>query len=67
MILEQVSKRPSYGYDMASILGVSISTVYEHLRELEEHGLVESRREGRRKVYRLTEKGEYLAKALGIK
>jgi len=45
-------------------LGISLSTIYVHLAELVEAGFVEYEEKDRKKVYRLTEKGEMLLKAL---
>ena len=56
-ILALVDEEPRHGYALAKELGKQGPTVYEHLQELEEAGYIESKQEGRRKVYSLTERG----------
>lgn len=63
-ILQEIQKNPLHGYGLAKKLGVSLSSVYEHLKDLKKHGLVEIREEKRKKLYHLTKKGELLLKAL---
>jgi len=63
-ILEEIEKNPSHGYELANRLGVSLSSIYEHLKDLREYKLVEVEEQEKRKVYRITEKGRYLLKAL---
>jgi DNA-binding PadR family transcriptional regulator len=64
-IMKEIGKGPVHGYELANRLGISLSSVYEHLRDLRESGLVEATGNGRRRVYTLTEKGRHLLKALG--
>ena len=64
-ILREVGRGPAHGYALAKRLGISLSSAYEHLRDLREGGLVEARGRGRRRVYSLTDKGRHLLKALG--
>jgi len=63
-ILDEIRSNPTHGYEISKKLGIPISSVYEHLKELREHGLIEYEQSGRRNVYRLTEKGKLLLKAL---
>lgn len=63
-ILKEIKRNPSHGYAISRKLKIPISSIYEHLKDLREHGLIESKKEKRRKVYRLTKKGEMLLKAL---
>jgi len=63
-ILKELAKEPLHGYALSKRLGVTISSIYEHLSELEREGLIIFEVEGRRKVYRLTNKGEELLKLL---
>jgi DNA-binding PadR family transcriptional regulator len=62
-VLREIRTEPLHGYALADRLGVRGSTVYEHLSALEEHGYLESEQDGRRTVYRLTEKGELVLRA----
>jgi DNA-binding PadR family transcriptional regulator len=64
-ILKEIGRGPVHGYVLAKRLKISLSSVYEHLRDLREGGLVESEGRGRRRVYTLTERGKHLLKALG--
>ncbi len=63
-ILKEVGKGPIHGYGLAKRLGIPLSSVYEHLKDLREGGFVELRKKSRKKVYLLTDKGEHLLKAL---
>ena len=56
-ILEEIEKNPSHGYELANRHGVSLSSIYEHLKDLREYKLVEVEKQEKRKVYRITEKG----------
>ena len=64
-ILREIGRGPAHGYALSKRLGISLSSAYEHLRDLREGGLVVARGKGRRRVYSLTEKGRHLLKALG--
>jgi DNA-binding PadR family transcriptional regulator len=64
-ILREIDKGPIHGYELASKLRISLSSTYEHLRDLREGGLVESKGRGRRRVYTLTDRGRHFLKALG--
>jgi len=63
-ILDEIASHPTHGYEISKRLDIPISSVYEHLKELQEHELIEYEESGRRKVYILTEKGKLLLKAL---
>lgn len=63
-ILTEIGKGPVHGYELANRLGISLSSVYEHLKDLRASGLVEIREEDRKRVYLLTDKGRHLLKAL---
>ncbi len=63
-ILTELRENPSYGYELAKKLEISVTGIYQHLRDLAAEGLTEHSRDGRRKVYRLTPKGERLIRAL---
>jgi DNA-binding PadR family transcriptional regulator len=64
-ILREIGRGPVHGYTLAKRLGISLSSVYEHLRDLREGGLVVAvAGRGRRRVYTMTDKGRHLLKAL---
>lgn len=68
-ILLELTDEAKHGYQIADDLGVPSGGVYNHLRDLEEAGMVEVievQESGRgKKTYRLTENGELLLTALG--
>ena len=64
MILQELQKNQCHGYTLAQKLNMPLSSIYEHLKELREAGLVKCSKEGRRKIYQLTDKGEMLLKAI---
>ena len=62
-ILTQFIHGPQYGYDIAKSLNIALSTVYGHLKDFQEEGLITTKIEGeesRRKMYELTDKGTKL-------
>lgn len=63
-ILKEIDRSPLHGYTLASRLGISLSSTYEHLKDLREGGFVDLKQEGRRRIYLLTDKGRLLLKAL---
>jgi DNA-binding PadR family transcriptional regulator len=65
-ILEVIQEESIHGYAIARELGKQGPTVYEHLSQLEEAGYIESSKDGRRKVYSLTEQGELLLRAENV-
>lgn len=62
-ILWLLNQRPMYGDEIAEAIGKKTGakptpgTIYPTLRRLEERGAIQSRKEGRRVVYTLTETG----------
>jgi len=65
-ILLTLREGPSYGYELQDELGLNRGTVYVHLDELREAGVIEvDRIEDDTKYYRLTDNGEQLLDALG--
>ncbi len=64
-ILKEIHKQPCHGYDIHKKLKLPISTVYEHLKEIEKANLIRAKIVGKRKIYSLTSKGELLLKGLG--
>ena len=75
LILKLLASAPHHGYELMKLLQIELgskittTTVYQHLKELENMGLIElvgvSRIGGKyRKLYKLTRRGELLLKAL---
>ena len=67
-VLFHLLSRKMSGADMGRVTGKTLSCVYNSLYELEEKNLVQkiSIKDGRVKLYELTEKGELIAKTLLI-
>jgi len=64
-ILETLADEPAHGYLLADKLDLSHGYIYTHLKELRDEGMIKVVEEdGDRKIYGLTESGEYLLKAL---
>lgn len=64
-ILLTLREEPSYGYNLQKKLDLNRGTVYVHLDELQEAGMIEvDRIEDDTKYYRLTDNGEQLLDAL---
>ena len=63
-ILQELSKQSLHGYALAKKLNITISSVYAHLSELQEYGLVTHTISERRKIYSLTPKGKKLLELL---
>lgn len=63
-ILRSLSESASHGYALHKEVGVATSTIYSHLEELEEAGMVQSttvKSDNRNKVrYEITEDGKQL-------
>ncbi len=55
-----------HGYAISKELGVSISSVYDHLKELERSGFVTAEDKGSKISYRITENGRLLLKAMKV-
>ena len=63
-ILLEIEKGSTYGYRLAEILTLPLSTIYGHLKDLKELGLIKSYEDDRQKIYELTEKGKQFVKIL---
>lgn len=64
-ILEELADDSAHGYLLAEKLDLSHGYIYTHLKELRDEGMIEVVEEDSdRKIYGLTESGEYLLKAL---
>ena len=64
-ILEMLAEEPAHGYLIAEKIDLSHGYIYTHLRELREEGMIRiaEERDGK-KIYELTQNGEYLLMAL---
>jgi len=65
-ILSLLDEEPRHGYVLAKELGVQGSTVYEHLRKLENAGYIDAEQDRRRKIYSLTKRGKLIIEAENI-
>ncbi|RLI78587.1 transcriptional regulator [Archaeoglobales archaeon] len=63
-IIKELKENPLHGYALAKKLGITISSIYTHLSELEQEGFVTYTVHKRRKTYELTEKGKKLLELL---
>ncbi len=61
MTLVELSKQPTYAYNLKRKLNAQWSTVQATLCRLQRDGYVSSALEGRRRIYRLTAKGQRAA------
>lgn len=63
-ILIELSKGELHGYELARKIGIPVTGIYYHLKELADESLIVSETSGRRKVYSLTVKGKSLISIL---
>lgn len=63
-ILIEFSNGKLHGYELARKIGLPVTGIYYHLKELADEGLIVSAESGRRKVYSLTAKGKSLVSIL---
>ena len=67
-ILRRLAESPSHGYQLHKDVGVTTSTIYQHLGELEDAGMVESSKiedDSREKTeYQITDDGRTLLELL---
>ena len=63
-ILEEIKRNPCHGYVLSQKLKIPLASIYEHLKELREKKLIEPTDKDGRRIYRLTEKGKMLLKAI---
>ena len=63
-ILIELSNGELHGYELARKIGIPVTGIYYHLKELADEGLIVSEKSGRRKVYSLTVKGKSLVSIL---
>ena len=64
-ILRKLAEEGIHGYALSRELGISLSSVYEHLEDLQKEGLAAGTQSGRRRVWRLTAQGRALLEILG--
>ena len=57
-ILNKISEKAIHGYQLANEVDVSVTGIYQHLKDLETEGLIKSVKKERKKIYRITEKGK---------
>jgi predicted transcriptional regulator len=57
-ILLEIAKGPTHGYQLALSLTLPLSTVYGHLKEVQELGLISGKGKKRQIIYELTDKGK---------
>jgi DNA-binding PadR family transcriptional regulator len=53
-----------HGYELAKKVGIPVTGIYQHLRELSHDGVIDFETSGRRKQYFLTRRGEKLLEAI---
>ena len=64
-ILKKISENPVHGYMLAEKLDVSVTGIYQHLKELRQEGYIYIIQEkNNKKIYDLTEKGKSLVKII---
>jgi len=65
-ILRILSKRDTYGYDLWKKLGKTMTraAIYQHLNELSEKGLIVSYEKGRKKFFKITQRGKKVLHAI---
>ena len=63
-ILQITAHSPQYGYALSKKLGVSVSSIYDHLKDLEKMGLIKKEDMEDKKFYSITANGELFLKAL---
>ena len=63
-ILEEIKLNPCHGYVLSQKLKIPLASIYEHLKELREKKLIEPTDKDGRRIYKLTEKGKMLLKAI---
>ena len=63
-ILIELGKGDLHGYELARKIGIPVSGIYYHLKELAAEDFIASKELGRRKIYYLSPKGEKLTSIL---
>ena len=63
-ILIELGNSELHGYELARKIGIPVTGIYYHLKELADEGLIVSEKSGRRKVYSLTVNGKSLVSIL---
>lgn len=57
VILLELDKKNSYGYELSKTLTLPLSTIYGHLKDLKQLGLISEQTDDRKIIYKLTDKG----------
>jgi len=65
-ILRTLARQQTHGYALAAEVGIPVTAIYQHLRELERDGLVRREVSGPRKLLVLTPKGERLLEVVDM-
>jgi predicted transcriptional regulator len=63
-ILIELGNGKLHGYELARKIGIPVTGIYYHLKELADEGLIVSEKSGRRRVNSLTAKGKSLISIL---
>lgn len=63
-ILFQLAEQDLHGYDLALKIGISVTGIYQHLKELVDEDLITIIKNNRKKTYTLTEKGNKLVEII---
>jgi len=63
-ILEEITKHPIHGYQIAHNLELPLSTVYGHLKDLQNIGLIKGKKGCPQIIYSTTEKGILLLQVI---
>jgi predicted transcriptional regulator len=63
-ILLEIAKKPSYGYQLAISLTLPLSTIYGHLKDLQQLDLIEKKICDKQIVYGLTDRGKTFVKVI---
>jgi threonine synthase len=65
-LLRELSEKETYGYELWKKLGkvMTRAAVYQHLSELSEKGLIVAHAESKKKVFKITERGKKVLRAI---
>jgi len=65
-ILRILNRKDAYGYELWKLLGKTMtrSAIYQHLKELEDRGLISSKLENEKKYFMITHRGRRILRAI---